>query len=53
MTADGNNHLSGFSYDLSGNTQNDGVNSYTWDAESQLKTAAGVTYTYGKTNRKV
>lgn len=29
MTADGNNHVSGFSYDASGNTQSDGVNSYT------------------------
>src|ERR1700694_4128189 len=51
--ADGNNHLSGFSYDLSGNTQNDGVNSYTWDAESHLKTAAGVTYTYDGDGRRV
>jgi RHS repeat-associated protein len=52
-TADGNNHLSGLSYDLSGNTQNDGVNSYTWDAESQLKTAAGVTYAYDGDGRRV
>jgi RHS repeat-associated protein len=53
MTADGNNHLSGFSYDSSGNTQSDGVNSYTWDAESQLKTAAGVTYSYDGDGRRV
>jgi len=53
MTADGNNHLSGFSYDLSGNTQSDGVNSYTWNAESQLKTAAGVTYAYDGDGRRV
>jgi RHS repeat-associated protein len=53
MTADGNNHLSGFTYDSSGNTQNDGVNSYTWDAESQLKTAAGVTYAYDGDGRRV
>jgi RHS repeat-associated protein len=52
-TVDGNNHLSGFSYDSSGNTQNDGVNSYTWDAESQLKTAAGVTYLYDGSGRRV
>jgi RHS repeat-associated protein len=48
-----NNHLSGFSYDLSGNTQSDGVNSYTWNAESQLKTAAGVTYAYDGDGRRV
>jgi len=52
-TVDGNNHLSGFSYDLSGNTQNDGVNSYAWNAESQLNTAAGVTYTYDGDGRRV
>jgi RHS repeat-associated protein len=51
--ADGNNHLTGFSYDLSGNTQNDGTNSYTWDAESQLKTATGVTYAYDGDGRRV
>jgi RHS repeat-associated protein len=53
MTADGNNHLSGFSYDLSGNTQSDGVNSYAWDAESQLKSAAGVNYLYDGDGRRV
>ncbi len=53
VTADGNNHLNVFSYDLSGNTQNDGVNSYTWDAESQLKTAAGVAYAYDGDGRRV
>jgi RHS repeat-associated protein len=52
-TVDGNNHLSGLTYDVSGNTQNDGVNSYTWDAESQLKTAAGVTYLYDGSGRRV
>jgi RHS repeat-associated protein len=48
MTADGNNHLSGFSYDLSGNTQSDGVNAYAWDGESQLKSATsnGITTNY-------
>jgi len=53
MTADGNNHLSGFSYDASGNTTNDGVNSYTWDAESQLSASAGVTYAYDAQGRRV
>jgi RHS repeat-associated protein len=52
-TADGNNHLNVFSYDTSGNTQNDGVNSYNWDAESQLKSAAGVNYLYDGDGRRV
>jgi RHS repeat-associated protein len=51
--ADGNNHLSGFSYDLSGNTQGDGVNSYTWDAESQLKSGGGVNYVYDGDGRRL
>ena len=38
-TADGNNHFTSFSYDASGNTQNDGTFGYTWDGESQLKSA--------------
>jgi len=53
MTADGNNHLSGFSYDFSGDTQNDGVNSYTWNAESQLKSGGGVNYLYDGDGRRV
>jgi len=52
-TADGNNHLSGFSYDASGNTSSDAVNSYTWNAESQLKAAAGVNYLYDGDGRRV
>lgn len=40
-TADGNNHLSGFSYDASGNTGGDSYNSYTWNAESQLSVTGG------------
>jgi RHS repeat-associated protein len=58
-TADGNNHLPIFSYDPSGNgnTQSDGTISYTWDAESQLKSAtnAGTTtnYTYDGDGRRV
>jgi len=51
--ADGNNHLSGFSYDASGNTSSDSVNSYTWDGESQLKSAAGVNYLYDGDGRRV
>jgi RHS repeat-associated protein len=52
-TADSNNHLSGFTYDASGNTQNDGVNSYTWNAESQLTSAGGVNYLYDGDGRRV
>src|SRR5262249_4900615 len=52
-TPDVSNHLSGFSYDTSGNTTNDGVNAYTWNAESQMKTGAGVTYTYDGDGRRV
>jgi RHS repeat-associated protein len=36
----------GFSYDASGNVLADGTNTYAWNAESEIKTAAGVTYTY-------
>src|SRR4029077_15026725 len=39
-------HLSGFSYDLSGNTQNDGVNAYAWNAEGQLAIAGSTAYRY-------
>jgi RHS repeat-associated protein len=52
-TATGNNQLSGFAYDPSGNTLSDGVYSYTWDGESQMKTAAGVTYAYDGDGRRV
>jgi RHS repeat-associated protein len=47
-TADGNNHFPIFSYDLNGNTQSDGSITYTWDAESQLKSAttSGFTTNY-------
>jgi RHS repeat-associated protein len=42
----------GVSYDASGNTLADELNTYAWDAESQIKTAAGVNYTYdGDGNR--
>ena len=52
-TADGNNHVYGFSYDPSGNTSSDAVNSYAWNAESQLKAAAGVNYLYDGDGRRV
>jgi hypothetical protein len=56
-TADANNHLPTFSYDNSGNTHSDGAISYSWDAESQLKSATnnGTTtnYTYDGSGRRV
>jgi RHS repeat-associated protein len=53
VTANGNNQISGFSYDAAGNTQSDGTIAYTYDAESQIKTAAGVTYAYDGDGRRV
>jgi RHS repeat-associated protein len=42
----------GFSYDLAGNLTADVTSSYAWNAESEIKTAAGVNYTYdGDGNR--
>jgi RHS repeat-associated protein len=52
VTANGDNQISGFSYDASGNTLNDGNYTYTWDGESQMKTAAGVTYAYDGEGRR-
>jgi len=52
VTADGNNHISAFSYDASGNALGDGLYSYTWNAESQMKTAGGVTYSYDGDGRR-
>jgi RHS repeat-associated protein len=51
--ADGNNHLTSFSYDASGNATSDGTYSYSWDGESQLKSAAGVNYLYDGDGRRV
>jgi RHS repeat-associated protein len=55
VTALSNNQLSstGFSYDASGNMLTDGRNTYTWNSEDQLKTAAGVTYTYDGDGHRV
>jgi RHS repeat-associated protein len=52
VTADGNNHISGLAYDTSGNTLTDGNNTYTWNGESQMKTAGGVTYAYDGDGRR-
>ncbi len=46
VSADGNNQLSALNYDGSGNTLTDGVNTYTWDAESQLTNTGGSYGTY-------
>jgi RHS repeat-associated protein len=52
VTADSGNHISGLSYDGSGNTLSDGVYSYTYNGESQMKTANGVTYAYDGDGRR-
>ena len=54
MIINGNNQINetGFTYDPSGNTTSDGLNSYVWNGEGQMKSAAGITYTYdGDGNR--
>lgn len=53
VTANANNQITGFSYDASGNTLGDGTYSYTWNGESQMKTAGGVTYSYDGDGRRV
>ncbi len=52
VVASATNQITSFSYDASGNVLNDTHNSYVWNAESEIKTAAGVNYTYdGDGNR--
>ena len=47
MSANSNQFTnSPFSYDASGNVLADGTNTYAWNAESEIKTATGVNYTY-------
>jgi RHS repeat-associated protein len=46
-------NTAGFSYDLAGNVTADGSFSYAWNAESEMKTAAGVTYTYDGLGNRV
>ena len=53
QTASTSNRLSGFQYDASGNTTNDGVFGYQWNAESQLNWLYNVTYTYDGNGRRV
>ena len=54
VTATTNNQLSymGYSYDTSGNMLTNGANTYGYNAESEISSAAGVNYTYdGDGNR--
>ena len=54
LTISANNQVTntGYSYDASGNLLGDGSFQYVWNAESQIKTAASVNYTYdGDGNR--
>ena len=51
-SANSNNQLAGLDYDASGNTLSDGTYNYTWNSESQMKTAAGVTYAYDGDGRR-
>jgi RHS repeat-associated protein len=55
LSVNTNNQItsSGFSYDASGDLTGDGVNSYSWNAEAHLKSAASVTYTYDGDLRRV
>jgi len=48
VTATADNQLpsSAATYDAAGNTLNDNFNIYQWNAESEIKSAAGVNYTY-------
>jgi RHS repeat-associated protein len=52
IAATSSNQVSGFNYDQVGNTITDGHNTYAYDAESEIKSASGVNYTYdGDGNR--
>jgi RHS repeat-associated protein len=55
ISVNGNNQItnSGFTYDASGDETGDGLYSYTWDAESRLTSAAGVTYSYDGDGQRV
>jgi len=55
VTAGSNNQLiaTGISYDASGNMLGDGTNTYGWNAESEIKSANGVNYTYDGDGKRV
>ena len=50
-----NNHVTTApsAYDAAGNEIADATLTYTWNAEGELKTAGGVTYTYDGDGRRV
>jgi len=51
-----NNRMDGFSYDTAGNLLNDGVHSYTYDAENRITKVDGgttATYVYDANSRRV
>jgi len=55
VATDGSNHLSGFGYDAAGNMTNDGLYTYTYNAEGQQAStsAASQTYTYDGDGKRV
>lgn len=54
LSFDSNNRIVGWSYDASGNLLNDGVNSYTYDAEGHIKTVNSTTaYVYDGSGARV
>lgn len=57
LTFNTNNRISnaGYTYDSSGNMTSDGYNTYTYDAEGHIKTAANpsTTYTYDGSGQRV
>jgi RHS repeat-associated protein len=54
VSATTKNQISGDTYDAAGNLSNDGLgHAYTYNAENQLLTAGGVTYTYDGDGKRV
>lgn len=53
IAVNGNNQVSGLSYNGAGDVTSDGSYNYTWDAENRLTSAGGVTYTYDGDGQRV
>jgi RHS repeat-associated protein len=55
LSINGNNRITntGFSYDLAGNLTADGFSSFSWTAEDQMTSTAGVTYAYDGDGQRV
>jgi RHS repeat-associated protein len=53
VSASAKNQISSNGYDLSGNVTSSGTASYTYNAESQLTGAAGITYEYDGDGRRI